>query len=140
MNDLIAVSALASAERLAAEHGPGLPADVEAALYAQEPESNSGQYLDPLSLGSLIISVATLAWTVYADLRKTTPEPSPDEMTRTIRIGLSDRSDIDLSKGARNRMIEIVVSETIRTARHYTVAADLDNPRGPEDGPAQPHR
>ena len=99
MSELIAVSALASAERLAAQLGPGLPADVEAALYAPEPEPNSGQYLDPLSLGSLIVSVATLAWAVYADLRKRTPEPSPDDIARTIRVELGDRGDMDPKPG-----------------------------------------
>jgi hypothetical protein len=117
MNHLIAVSALASAERLAAEFGPGLPGDVEAALYGQEAEPNSVQYLDPLSLGSLIASVATLAWTVYTDLRKRTPEPSEDDMTDMIRKELGDRSDADLSHDARIRVIEVIVSETIRTAR-----------------------
>jgi len=60
----------AAAHRLAAEHGPGLPAEVEAALHTRDAGQRPGQYLDPISLGTLIVAIATLAWTIYTDQRK----------------------------------------------------------------------
>ncbi|UBU15049.1 carboxymuconolactone decarboxylase family protein [Nonomuraea gerenzanensis] len=78
MPDPVADGARAAARRL------GLTADVESALQARRPD----QYLDPVSLASLIVSAAALAWTVYQDLRKKTDTPSPDVVSRTVRTEL----------------------------------------------------
>jgi hypothetical protein len=64
MIDPVEHTVRAAAHRLVAEHGPGLVTDVEAALHARGSAQRPEQYLDPVSLGSLIVSVATLAWTV----------------------------------------------------------------------------
>ena len=77
MSDPIEVTARAIAAQLAAEHGPGVVAEVDAALHARRRAERPQQFVDPVSLGSLIVAVATLAWTIYADLRKRTPEPRP---------------------------------------------------------------
>jgi hypothetical protein len=114
MTDPIGHSARAAAQRLAAEHGPGLPADVEAALRTQGLSRRPEQYVDPISLAGLIVSVATLAWTIYNDLRTKTPEPSPAVVARTIRVRLSDVGELDSAQ--RDRIIEIVVEETVQTA------------------------
>lgn len=97
-------SARVAARRLAPEHGAELEAQVEAALYAR----STNQYFDPISLGSLIVSVATLAWTVYNDLRKKTPEPPRETITERIRADLptNDHTPAELDK-----IIEIIVDE-----------------------------
>jgi hypothetical protein len=77
MTDPIAAAARAAAHRLAAEHGPGLAADVEAALHTRDADQRPGQYLDPVSLGTLIVAIATLAWTIYTDKRKQHPTRRP---------------------------------------------------------------
>lgn len=115
MTDPIGHSARAVAQRLAARYGPGLPADVEAALHTRGSTPRPEQYLDPLSLAGLIVSVATLAWTVYNDLRKKTPEPSTAVVARTIRVQLNDTSGLDPAQ--RDRIIDIVVEETVQTAK-----------------------
>jgi hypothetical protein len=58
MTDPAADAARAAAVILAPSHGPNLPAEVEAALAARH---GPGRYLDPVSLASLIVSIATLA-------------------------------------------------------------------------------
>jgi hypothetical protein len=113
MTDPIEHNARAAAHRLAAEY-PGLPAKVEAALYARGLTQRPERYLDPISLGALIVSVASLAWTVYTDLRKKTPMPSPDVVFRTVRVQLRDADD--LASAQRERIIGIVVDETIQAA------------------------
>ncbi|MGH3822347.1 MAG: hypothetical protein ACRDRA_05855 [Pseudonocardiaceae bacterium] len=114
MIDPIGHTARAAAHRLADEHGPGLATDIEVALHTRGSTRHPEQYLDPISLGSLIVSVATLAWTVYTDLKKKTPTPSPAVITRTIRVQLSNNGEIDPAQ--RDRIIDIVVDETVQAA------------------------
>jgi hypothetical protein len=57
MTDPITAAARATAERLAAEYGPGLAADVDAALHARGTAQRPGRYLDPVSVGSLIVAM-----------------------------------------------------------------------------------
>ena len=51
-----------------------------------------GQYLDPVSLGSRIVAIATLAWTIYSDQRKT-PEPPHGVVARQLRVELRKHGD-----------------------------------------------
>jgi hypothetical protein len=88
MSDPVEQNARAAAYRLAAEHGRGLPADVEAALHARGSVPRPDQYLDPVSLAGLIVSAASLAWTVYADLKTRTAKPAPEVVARTVRVRL----------------------------------------------------
>lgn len=78
--------ARSAARRLAAEHGPGLEAEVETALYARGANRRPEQYFDPISLGPLLVSLTTLAWTVYKDLHNKTPKPAR-ESGRTAAAG-----------------------------------------------------
>src|SRR5262245_12107251 len=111
MTDPVAHIARAAAQRLAAEQGPALPIDVEAALHAPGSTRPPDRYLDPIALASLIVSVAGLAWTVYTDLKQRTAKPSPDVLARTIRVRLHDAGGLD--EAERDRVIDIVVSETL---------------------------
>lgn len=112
MTDPVEHIARATAHHLAAEHGPRLVTDVEAALHARGSTPHPEQYVDPISLGSLIVSIATLAWTVYTDNNKT-PAPSPAVIARAIRIRLPDNGELDPAQ--RDRVIDIVVDETVQT-------------------------
>lgn len=106
--------ARAAAQRLAAHYGLELPANVEAALHSRGAAPRPERYLDPISLASLIVSVVTLAWTVYADLRTKTPEPSLDVLTRRIRIEMRNSTELDPAQ--RDRIIDVVVEETVQAA------------------------
>ncbi len=119
MADPITVAARAAAERLAAEYGPGLATDVEAALHARGSAQQPGQYLDPVSLGSLIVAIASLAWTIYSGYsgqRTKTPEPSPGVVTRRVRFEL--RMHRGTSQQETDRITEIVVTELIQAAQN----------------------
>jgi len=126
MTDPIAAAARAAAQQLATEHGPGLAAEVEAALASRDTEQRPGQYLDPVSLGILIVAIATLAWTVYTDKRKTTPDPPPGAVARQVRIEL--RQQGATSPHDTDRITEIVVTELLQAAH------------GPADRPVRPGR
>ncbi|MEV5975127.1 hypothetical protein [Streptomyces sp. NPDC051921] len=109
--DPVARVARAAARRLP---GEGLAADVEAALHGRDGAAGRApeRFLDPVSLGSLVVAVAGLGWTVYTDLRRRTAEPDRDAVVRRVRVQL-DRADEApaLEPAERDRIIEVVVEE-----------------------------
>jgi serine/threonine protein kinase len=113
MTDPVSMGARAAAERLSPEYGPGIVGDVEAALtrgLEQRPERHDGT----VSLGSLIVSIATLAWTIYIDLRKKTPNPASDVVARSVRVELRKRGDTDTTSS--DHISDVVVTEVINAA------------------------
>jgi hypothetical protein len=117
MVDPIAASARATADRLAAEYGRGLAGEVEEALYSSRRARQPEHYLDPVSLGSLIVSTATLAWTIYADLRRQSPDAKPDVLAQTLRVELKSSGTPSASGDKIDEKItEVVVTEVIRVA------------------------
>jgi hypothetical protein len=110
MDDPVEAVARAAAERLTPEYGPRLKPQVEAALYARGTERGPDQYIDPVALGSLIVSIATLAWTIYKDLRKKTPDPAPDAAARTLRVQLRQHTD---GSPDSDKITEVVVAEIV---------------------------
>ena len=122
MTDPAAQAARSAAAILAPAHGPALPAEVEAALAARDPGHRPGRYLDPVSLASLIVSIATLAWTVYNDQRtrntKNTPDPDPEAIARQVRITLREQDTL-LPAGTEHiteHITEIIATEITRHA------------------------
>lgn len=109
-DDAVVRGARAAAGRLAREFGASLPADVEVALMVPQDERGA-RYLDPVAVAALIVSVAQLAWTLYTDLRKHTERPAPALVARMVRVQLADRTDLEPAE--RNRVIDIVVAETL---------------------------
>jgi len=116
MSDPVADAARTAGATLAAELGSGLPADVEAALYVRQVgDGRPSQYVDPVSLAGLIVAIATLAWTVYSDLRKRVPEPAQETVVRQVRMTLRDSGE--LLPPQAGRITEVVVTEVIKAVR-----------------------
>ena len=113
MNDPVAGAARSVAAVLAPDLGPDLPAEVEAALAARSTR-RPDLYVDPVSLASLIVAIATLAWTIYNDQRTRTPKPPTAAIARQLRITLRER-EMPLPDGAE-RITELVATEIIRLA------------------------
>jgi hypothetical protein len=111
MTDPAAVAARAAAAHLAGEYGPRLVADVEAALRADGAQHRD-QYLDPLSLGSLIVSIAALAWTIYTDLKNKPAKPTPEVLARAVGVELRNRGQ--QSTSALSTVTDVVVIEIIK--------------------------
>jgi hypothetical protein len=117
MDDPVGEIARAAAERLAAEHGERVQAEVEAALYARGNMRGAEQYvIDPVALGTLIVSIATLAWTIYSDLRDRKPEVVPEVAERELRVELRRFGE---SGPERDRVTEIIVTEIVRGGEHH---------------------
>jgi hypothetical protein len=114
MTDPVADAARAAAALLAPDHSPTLPAEVEAALAARGTPQPPDRYLDPVAVATLIVTIATLAWTIYNDQRNHTPDPPPDSIARQVRITLREQDTI-LPPGTE-RITEIVATEITRHA------------------------
>ena len=114
MTDYVAGAARTAATILAPELGRNLPVEVEAALAARAGDQRPHHYLNVISLGSLTVSVATLAWTIYNDQRTRIQGQrlEADAIARQIRSTLHDQ-DIPLPAGA-DRITEVVATEIIR--------------------------
>jgi hypothetical protein len=112
VTDPAAAAARSAATILAPDLGPNLPAEVEAALAVRDREQRPDQYIDPISLAGLIVSIATLAWTIYNDQRKRTPDPPASSIARQVRITLRDQ-DTSLPPGTEH-ITEVVATEIIR--------------------------
>jgi hypothetical protein len=144
MSDPIEDGARAAAQRLATHHGPGLTADVEEALRRRFTATSPDQYPDPVTLGSLIVGIATLAWNIYDSLRAKTPSPPADVVTRTVRTQLRETRNLDTSY--HEQIITITVEETLQAAPTQQSAHRRSPTRGnrpestrPEDRSAGAH-
>ena len=91
MNDPVAIAARAAAQQLKTEAGPGLVAEVEAVLATCESPFAPPQYVDPVALASLIVAIASLAWTVYG-LWQVTPDHCPRAPCRADPGGAGGRA------------------------------------------------
>ena len=105
-------AARAAAVILAPELGDGLLAEVEVALAPYEAQQRQDRYLDPVSLGSLIVSIAALTWTVYKDVRARHTSPPSDVIARQVRVILREQDTV--MPAGTERVIEIVAAEIIR--------------------------
>jgi hypothetical protein len=116
MDDPVGDIARAAAQRLAPEHGERIQAEVEAALSARETPRAVEQFVDPIALGSLIVAIATLAWTIYSDLRKEKPDVAPEVAERELRVELRRFGE---GGPERDRVDEIIVTEIVRLGKHH---------------------
>jgi len=112
-DDPVEAIARAAAKQLAPEYGPKLEVDVEAALYMRDSDRGPEQF-DPVSIGVLIVSIATLAWMIYSDHRKKAPSAAPEVIERAVRSEL--RRQVDVTPEG-NKISEVVVTEIVETLR-----------------------
>ena len=120
MTDPAADVARSAAVILANDLGRNLPAEVEAALAARGVQRRPDRFLDPVALASLIVAIATLAWTIYNDQRNRASEakvqsPEEESVARQVRIALREQ-DTALPPGTE-RITEVVATEIIRHSK-----------------------
>ena len=106
--------ALEAARRLTEQYGVGLVDEVETQLRgAAKPERF---VVDPLSIASLIVSVASLGWTIYQDIRKGGGRPSAESVEVRVRVHFGER--LPFAKDEQ-LAIKVVVDELVHA---------MDNP------------
>ena len=92
-----------------------LPGDVEAALHARADAPAREQYVDPISLAALVVSVASLAWGIYRDLSSKGDAPAREIVERRVRVEVR-QIDAGTAPEQRDRIIEVVVDELMSPA------------------------
>jgi hypothetical protein len=105
-------TARAAARRLATEIDPDIKTTVETALRDHATDERYGA--DPVAVGSLVVSAASLAWTIYRDLRDKTPKPARKTVEQRVRIELPATDQVPAAQ--RDRIIEVVVEEVVEDA------------------------
>lgn len=85
-----------------------------ACWYAARPFGQPSLF-DPVSLASLIVAVATLAWTIYNDQRTRTPDPAA-QLDRTPGPHYPPRPGHDPLPLGTERITEIIATEITRQA------------------------
>lgn len=115
MTDPVEAAARSAALRLNARYGPGLPSEVEAVLLDTQAAGGSRRYVDPISLASLIVSVASLAWSIYSDQRARGAEPPASDVVTAVRSAL--HSPDDAGPVPHEEIIKIVVTEVTQVGR-----------------------
>lgn len=110
MDEAAVNAARSAARKVAGELGGQLPGDVEAALRERADEQARDQYVDPISLAGLVVSVASLAWTIYRDLKGTGDPPRREVVERRVRVEVREL-DASTAPEQRDRIIEVVVDE-----------------------------
>ena len=111
MNDPVGHISRAAARRLEPEYGLQLSANVESALYAQGSSRKADTFFDPVALGSLIVSIASLGWTIYNSLRAREPRISSQAAKRELHVQLKQQVD---ETPNNERIIEVIVTEITR--------------------------
>jgi hypothetical protein len=109
MTETVADIARRAGDRLAPEYYASLPIHVEQALHNRDAQDQPDRYIDPVSIGGLIVSIASLAWTIYQDHKKSGNTPKTDVVARRVRVELATQDDIDDAQ--RDRIIDIVLEE-----------------------------
>jgi hypothetical protein len=112
MPDPVAVASRATAARLRSQVGPQLSGVEEAlASRGREPEEF---FIDPISLGSLIVSIVSLAWDVYSDRKKKhAAAPANNEVAQEVRVRL-DAADGSLPPNI-DLIVHVAVEEVAKT-------------------------
>lgn len=117
MDDPVEKIAWAAAARLAPEFGPRTETEVAAALYVRLRPGNATQY-DPVAIGSLIVSIAALAWQIFTDHRNRKPNPSRKVSERVLRTEV--RREFEATPTTL-RITEVVIDRIL-------TSSDLDSP------------
>lgn len=111
--DAVEEGARAAAGRLADQYSDKLANEVEAAL--RERDAVQERSADLISLGGLIVSIATLAWTVYRDLKEDRGAKPPVVMIlESVRRRLDWEGDVEISQ--RSKVIDTTVEATVQAA------------------------
>lgn len=85
--------------------------EVEAALRTADEAKPPEQFADPVAVGSLIVSIAALAWQVCQGLKESGGKPTRDKLTHRIRAERHTHTELTATE---EKVIEIISVETIR--------------------------
>ncbi|MCX5801140.1 MAG: hypothetical protein NTX17_07120 [Candidatus Eisenbacteria bacterium] len=104
-----------AAARLAATLGSELPQMTEKALDMPDARGVPDQYLDSataINLASLVVSIASLVWSMCQDRPQKTSKSNRDVIQRRITLKVGRPDGVSVSQ--RDRIIEVVIDEAMK--------------------------
>ena len=102
-----------AAERLAAQLGTDLPANVEAALQGAAGAPQRYEAATLIALAALVLNVVKFAWDLRKDMRAAAaPPPSPEVIARRIRLEVALPNGV--SAVQRDQIVTVVMDELSR--------------------------
>jgi hypothetical protein len=103
-----------AAERLAAQLGADLPANVEAAL--QGSAAGAPQRYEPatlIALAALVLNIVKFAWDLRKDMRAAAaPSPSREVIARRVRLEVALPTGVTTAQ--RDQIVTVVMDELSR--------------------------
>jgi hypothetical protein len=114
MTDFVADAARSAAATLAPDLGQHLPVEVEAALAARAGDQRPDSYQEVASLGSVTVSAAAFAWTIYNNQRNSSQGPRPDADSIAYQVHAALHDGDAVLQPDTDRIIEVVATEIIR--------------------------
>jgi hypothetical protein len=119
--DVVATVARSAARKLAGPLArPGLEMDVVAALYSRDSDRAADRYADPVEIGGLIVSIASLAWQIYSDRRKK-GEKTDHKVLIQVLINRQEDEHLNSTRestreSTQEKIIQVVAGEVIDRA------------------------
>jgi hypothetical protein len=98
-DDITSAIARRTAVRLAGTFGRNIGDEVEHELARDPLDSRPERVLDPISLGALIVSLASFGWTVYRDLKKDREAAKTDRAAMERRVASLLRQEDGIAAG-----------------------------------------
>lgn len=112
------LGARTAALRLSPEYGPNLVVEVEIALSGRR--RRGAPYFDLVAIAGMIVSIATLAWTVYTDSSRAGRRPSTEDVKRAVLKELADERAA--AAPAPERIVVVVVESVVEHAAELPTA------------------
>lgn len=113
MSEVYAEIARKAAVKLVETGGSQLPQFTERVLSKGEGQEYADQYdlATALGIASLLVSIASLTWSMYSELRKKSLKPDQSALVRRIQVQVGEPKGVSILQ--RDRIIEVVVEETL---------------------------
>lgn len=116
IGDTAAGVARAAAGELSPRYGPELAADVETAIYEDgrhqvAERTPPDQFVDPIALGALIVSITQLGYQIYSDHKKKGQPPTREVIARVIRIERRKHGDLTAEEAEIIDMVSGIIIE-----------------------------
>jgi hypothetical protein len=108
------------AVQLAPDLDPTLPDQVQRALAEDPLDRPAERLIDPISLGALIVSIVSLGWTIYHDLKQdraaTAPDPAKDieRLSAELQAQPEAERPPNITPGQHQLIIGTIAAEIVR--------------------------
>jgi len=97
---------------------PNLPTQVETELKQDPLENPTERFIDPISLAALIVSIASLGWTIYHDIKKDHADASAktQALKQQLKDGQAAAGLPNIAPAQYDHILTVVATEIVQLA------------------------